>query len=373
LGAQNSTVVDIVGTLRTNILKFNELGDQYIHFGAFELVFRLSGRPLAGPVRRQEEQDKVKIASIVTAGQTGVRVGLGIPGGRVVDMAAAAEALAGQSVLSAVGRSVKSFLEAGPVALDAARALLAEVEGAAKGGANPTYILDESEVHFLPPVPDPEKFLCVGKNYRDHLEELKRTDLIKELPNEPTCFVKLNAVLCSQDAEVARPDGITTFDYEPELAFVIGKPGYRIPKEDAMDHVVGITIFNDLTAREIQKREVVSGSKFWMSKNMPNFGPVGPYIVTKDDYADMNDLWIRCSVNGQQRTRFNTSGQIYRAPDIIEHFSRYMPLKAGDLFATGSAGGVAVGHANAAELFMKPGDLVEASLEGLVTLRTRIV
>jgi 2-keto-4-pentenoate hydratase/2-oxohepta-3-ene-1,7-dioic acid hydratase in catechol pathway len=78
-------------------------------------------------------------------------------------------------------------------------------------------------------------------------------------------------------------------------------------------------------------------------------------------------------VNGEQRTRFNTSGQIYRAPDIIEHFSRYMPLKAGDLFATGSAGGVAVGHANADELFMKPGDQVEAGIEGLISLRTRIV
>jgi 2-keto-4-pentenoate hydratase/2-oxohepta-3-ene-1,7-dioic acid hydratase in catechol pathway len=185
--------------------------------------------------------------------------------------------------------------------------------------------------------------------------------------------VKLNAVLCGQDTEVARPEGITTFDYEPELAFVIGKPGYRISKAEAMDHVVGITFFNDLTAREIQKREVISGTKFWMSKNMPNFGPVGPYIVTKDDYADMNDLWISCSVNGEQRTRFNTSGQIYRAPDIIEHFSRYMPLKAGDLFATGSAGGVAVGHANADELFMKPGDQVEAGIEGLISLRTRIV
>jgi 2-keto-4-pentenoate hydratase/2-oxohepta-3-ene-1,7-dioic acid hydratase in catechol pathway len=287
----------------------------------------------------------------------------------VADLAKAIDLIDGQPLLVAVSRSVKSFLQAGPGALDAARDLLARIED----GAAAACVKAESEVSFLPPVPDPEKFLCVGKNYRDHLEELKRTDLIKELPNEPTCFVKLNAVLCGQDAEVARPEGISTFDYEPELAFVMGKAGFRIAKEDAMDYVAGITIFNDLTAREIQKREVVSGTKFWMSKNMPNFGPVGPYIVTKDEYADMNDLWISCSVNGEQRTRFNTSGQIYRAPDIIEHFSRYMPLKAGDLFATGSAGGVAVGHANADELFMKPGDQVEAGIEGLISLRTRIV
>jgi len=311
----------------------------------------------------------VKIASIVVSGEPGVRVGLGLAGGRVADLSKAVDLMDGPSLLAAVCRSVKSFLQAGQPALDAARELLARVEGGAAAGC----VLAESEVTFLPPVPDPEKFLCVGKNYRDHLEELKRTDLIKEVPNEPTCFVKLNAVLCGQDAEVARPEGISTFDYEPELAFVIGKPGYRISKAEAMDHVVGITFFNDLTAREIQKREVVSGTKFWMSKNMPNFGPVGPYIVTKDEYAAMNDLWISCSVNGEQRTRFNTGGQIYRAPDIIEHFSRYMPLKAGDLFATGSAGGVAVGHANADELFMKPGDQVEAGIEGLISLRSRIV
>jgi len=310
----------------------------------------------------------VKIASIVVAGQPGARVGLGLSAARVVDLSAAVRELGSQGVLNAVCHSVKAFLQAGPAALEEARALLARVEREA-----PSAILAEAEVTFLPPVPDTGKFLCVGKNYRDHLEELKRTALIKELPNEPTCFVKLNAVLCGQDAEVVRPEGITTFDYEPELAFVIGKPGYRIAKEDAMDHVVGITFFNDLTAREIQKKEVVSGTKFWMSKNMPNFGPVGPYIVTKDEYADMNDLWISCSVNGQQRTRFNTSGQIYRAPDIIEHFSRYMPLEPGDIFATGSAGGVAVGHDNADELFMKPGDSVEAGIEGLISLRTRIV
>lgn len=302
-----------------------------------------------------------------------MRIGLGIAGGRVVDLAAAVSTLPGQTVLNAVAGSVKSFLQAGPMALEAARDLLAQVEATLAKGATPDYVLDESAVHFLPPVPDTGKFLCVGKNYGDHLEELKRTDLIKELPNEPTCFVKLNSVLCGQDAEVPRPEGITTFDYEPELAFVIGKPGYRISKADAMDHVVGITLFNDLTAREIQKREVVSGTKFWMSKNMPNFGPVGPYIVTKDEYGDMNDQWISCSVNGEERTRFNTSGQIYRAPDIIEHFSRYMPMQAGDIFATGSAGGVAVGHANATELFMKPGDQVEMSLEGLITLRNRII
>jgi 2-keto-4-pentenoate hydratase/2-oxohepta-3-ene-1,7-dioic acid hydratase in catechol pathway len=234
--------------------------------------------------------------------------------------------------------------------------------------------IPEREVTLLPPIPDPNMFFCVGKNYPAHVQELVRTNLIKELPDEPTGFLKLNSVLVGQDAEVARPDGIVQFDYEPELAFVIGKPGYRISKERAMDHVVGITAFNDLTAREIQKKEAKSGTKFWTAKNMPGFGPVGPYIVTIDEVKDINDLWLTCSVNGQQRMRFNTSGQIYNAPAIIEHFSRYMPLRAGDVFATGSAAGVAVGQPNAAELFLKPGDQLEMSIEQpSLSLRTKIV
>lgn len=229
-----------------------------------------------------------------------------------------------------------------------------------------------TDVRLLPPVPDPGKFLCVGKNYRAHIEELVRTDLIKEIPKEPTGFIKLNSVLVGQDAEVARPDGIVQFDYEPELAFVIGKPAYRVAKEEAMDYVAGITCFNDLTAREIQKREVQSGTRFWTAKNMPGFGPVGPAIVTMDEIADVNNLRITCSVNGQERSSFSTSGLIFKIPDIVEHFSRYLPLEPGDMFATGSAAGVAVAQTNAAELFLKPGDRLEMTIVPFLTLRTRI-
>jgi len=315
----------------------------------------------------------VKLATIQGGADFAPRIGLGLSGGLLVDLPSAVDAFGGSGVLAAVARSMKSFLEAGEDALAAARELLKRVEEERASGARPAYLLAESSVRFLPPVPDTGKFLCVGKNYRDHLEELRRTDLIRERPEEPTGFIKLNSVLVGQDAEVARPQGISTFDYEPELSFVIGRPGYRIPREAAMEHVAGITLFNDLTAREVQKREVVSGTRFWTAKNMPGFGPHGPYILTKDEFADMDDLTISCSVNGEERTRFNTSGQIYRAADIIAHFSRYLPLAAGDLFATGSAGGVAVGQENADELYLKPGDEVEAVMEGLISLRTRIV
>jgi len=239
-----------------------------------------------------------------------------------------------------------------------------------KAGALRAY----DEINFLPPIPDSDKFLCVGKNYRAHLEELKRTDLIKEMPGEPTGFVKLNSCLVGHDAEVERPPTVTHLDYEPEMVFVIGKPVFRGKKAEAFDSVAGITILNDLTCRDTQKREVASGSRFWTAKNAPGFGPLGPFIITMDEVPDPYDIWVTCSVNGEQRMRVNTCDQIWKLPDIIEHFSRLLPLEPGDLFSTGAPGGVAVGKPNAEALFLNPGDVVECAFEKpAMTLRTKII
>lgn len=235
------------------------------------------------------------------------------------------------------------------------------------------YTLDEKNITYLPPVTDADKFLCVGKNYRQHLEELRRNDLLAETPQEPTAFVKLNSSLAGHNARVARPQGIVRLDYEPELVFVIGKRALGAKKADALQYVVGVTILNDLTDRDAQKREVASGSRFWTGKNIPGFGPLGPEIVTLDEIKDPYDLWMTCTVNGEQRMRVNTRDQIWKLPDILEHFSRHIPIEPGDMFSTGAPGGVAVGKPNAAELYLKPGDVVECSIEGITTLRTYIV
>jgi 5-carboxymethyl-2-hydroxymuconate isomerase/acylpyruvate hydrolase len=286
---------------------------------------------------------------------------------QVLDFAAAA-GVAGESPLPS---RMRDLLAAGKPAMKQVRKLFeqAKADRAGFGAA----LLDEREIRFLPPVPDPEKFLCVGKNYRTHLEELKRTDLIAEVPQEPTAFVKLNSCLAGHNAKVARPDGVVALDYEPELVFVIGKRALGAKKKDALDYVAGVTILNDLTDRDAQKREVASGSRFWTGKNIPGFGPLGPEIVTLDEIPDPYDLWMTCSVNGEQRMRVNTRDQIWKLPDILEHFSRYIPIEPGDMFSTGSPGGVAVGKPNASELFLKPGDVVECSIEGVATLRTYIV
>ncbi len=233
--------------------------------------------------------------------------------------------------------------------------------------------LEEKDITYLPPIPDAEKFLCVGKNYRQHLEELRANDLLTETPQEPTAFVKLNSCLSGHGARVARPQGVVRLDYEPELVFVIGKRALGAGKAGAFDYVAGVTILNDLTDRDLQKREVASGSRFWSGKNIPGFGPLGPEIVTMDEIRDPYDLWMSCSVNGEQRMRVNTADQIWKLPDILEHFSRFIPIEPGDMFSTGSPPGAAFGKADAAEYFLKPGDVVECSLEGIATLRTHIV
>jgi 2-keto-4-pentenoate hydratase/2-oxohepta-3-ene-1,7-dioic acid hydratase in catechol pathway len=233
--------------------------------------------------------------------------------------------------------------------------------------------LGEKAIAWLPPVPDADKFLCVGKNYRQHLEELRRNDLLTETPQEPTAFVKLNSCLAGHKAKVKRPEGIVRLDYEPELVFVIGRRALGASKADALGYVAGVTILNDLTCRDLQKREVASGSRFWTGKNIPGFGPLGPEIVTMDEIRDPYDLWMTCSVNGEERMRVNTRDQIWKLPDILEHFSRYIPIEPGDMFSTGAPGGVAVGKPNAAALFLKPGDVIECGIEGIATLRTHIV
>ncbi|APB99259.1 fumarylacetoacetate hydrolase family protein [Polynucleobacter asymbioticus] len=261
---------------------------------------------------------------------------------------------------------MKTFLRSGDEVMNQAKSWVAS------NGDHSDLLLDANTITYLPPIMDADKFLCVGKNYRTHLEELKRTNLIKEIPQEPTSFIKLNSCLSGHNATVVRPKGITKLDYEPELVFVMGKRALGAKKSEAMDYIAGVTILNDLTCRDLQLREVASGSRFWTGKNIPGFGPLGPEIITIDEIPNPYDLWMTCSVNGEERMRVNTQDQIWKISDILEHFSRFIPIEAGDMFSTGAPGGVAVGKENAEALYLKPGDVVECAIDGISTLRTTI-
>jgi len=304
----------------------------------------------------------VTFTSAGSAPRVGVRVGH-----RVLDIEAASR-VNGEPLPS----TMRSLLREGRGAMSRVQALAKAAQS--RAGPYSGAMFEERAIRFLPPVPDPDKFLCVGKNYRAHLEELKKHDLIKEMPEEVTGFVKLTSCLTGHDTKVVKPAAVARLDYEPELVFVIGKRALGVKKtDDPWDYVAGVTVLNDLTDRDMQKREVASGSRFWTSKNAPGFGPVGPEIVTLDEIADPYDLWMVCTVNGEERMRVNTRDQIWKMNDILEHFSRTIPLEPGDCFSTGAPGGVAVGKANAEALFLKPGDVVECSIDGVTTLRNTIV
>lgn len=304
----------------------------------------------------------MRLATFVDPAQpSGPRLGIVRPHG-LIDVTAAAQAL----VRFVPATSVKAALSSGPATLAALADLAAAAE--AKGLVRP---LDG--LKLLPPIPDPSKFFCVGKNSRAHREELIANQMMQERPNEPTGFIKLTDTMVGQDAEVVRPEGITTLDYEPELVFVVGKRAHRVTKANALDHIAGFTLFNDVSAREIQKREVAAGTRFWTAKNMPGFGPIGPFVATLDEVADVDDLWITCDVNGSRRLRESTSQYIYKIADALAHFTQYVVFEAGDLIAMGAPKGVAVGQPNAAELYLKPGDRMEIAIEGLMSLRTTII
>jgi 2-keto-4-pentenoate hydratase/2-oxohepta-3-ene-1,7-dioic acid hydratase in catechol pathway len=292
--------------------------------------------------------------------------------GRMLDVADGLRMFA--DIAGTNASSMKALLSEGKPGLDAVDLLL-ERAIYDLDGRMASCLVELDAIEFLPPVPDADKFLCVGKNYRAHLEELKRTDLIKEIPQEPTGFIKLNSALTGHQRDVVRPAGLEQLDYEPELVFVIGRRAAGVGKdEDPMSYVAGITILNDLTCRETQKREVASGSRFWTAKNAPGFGPMGPFIITMDEVPDPYNIWVTCSVNGEERMRVNTADQIWKLGDILHHFSRLVPIEPGDMFSTGAPGGVAVGKPNAEALYLKPGDVVECAFDHPpMTLRTRIV
>lgn len=294
-------------------------------------------------------------------GADGARLGVVTPGG-LVDVVSAAHALR----LPVPARTVTSAIGSGKHTL----AALVELADFAmrKGILRPV-----ESVSLLPPIPRPGKFFCVGKNTSKHREELIQHKMMNEVPNEPTGFIKLVETMVGQDADVTRPAGISTFDYEPELVFVVSKYAHGVAKADALDYIGGFTLFNDLTAREIQKREVASGTRFWTAKNMPGFAPTGPYVATLEEAVDLDDLWITCDVNGQQRLRENTSQFLFKIADVIEHFTRYVPFHPGDMIAMGAPKGVAFAQPNADELYLKPGDRMEIAIEGVMSLRTNIV
>ena len=228
------------------------------------------------------------------------------------------------------------------------------------GGRTQSPTANSSEIKFLPVIPRPKKILCAGINYRSHAAETGR-----ELPKQPSMFVRFTDTLTGHGGELVRPSVSDHFDFEGELAVVIGKAGRHIKAEHALDHVAGYTCFVDGSVRDFQKFSVTSG------KNFPGTGPLGPWLVTSDEIPDPSRLTLTTRLNGTEVQHSTTDLLIYAIPQIIAFCSDFTALSPGDIIATGTPEGV--GHHRKPPLWMKPGDTLEVEITGIGTLRAHVV
>jgi len=206
------------------------------------------------------------------------------------------------------------------------------------------------------PVPDPEKIICIGLNYRDHAEESGQ-----EIPQAPMWFGKFNNSLCGSGAEIVLPRAHAEYvDYEAELALVIGRRARNVEEQDAMAHIAGVMPFNDVSARDLQIQ-----NPLWTSgKAIDTFAPCGPALVTLDEAGDLGNLKLRTRVDGEVLQEGSTSNLIFGPAELVAWLSRTITLLPGDIIATGTPAGVGAAQGK----FLRDGMLVEVEIDGVGTL-----
>ena len=216
-------------------------------------------------------------------------------------------------------------------------------------------------VELLPPVPDPKKILCVGLNYKSHIAETGR-----DAPAYPILFPRYPDSLVGAGQDLVRPRASTDFDYEGELAFVIGRGGRHIAAADALDHVAGFACFNDGSIRDWQRHttQFMPGKSFWRS------GSFGPWLVTPDEVGEIGPLKLTTRLNGEVMQQASLDDLLFGVPDLIAYLSTILPVEPGDVVATGTTGGV--GLFRQPQVWMKPGDRVEVEIDRLGVLSNGI-
>jgi 2-keto-4-pentenoate hydratase/2-oxohepta-3-ene-1,7-dioic acid hydratase in catechol pathway len=213
-----------------------------------------------------------------------------------------------------------------------------------------------------PPVPRPRQVFALGLNYAMHAQEAGF-----ELPPMPLTFTKFPTCIVGPDAEVQV--ATERVDWEVELVAVIGRHAHRVDAADGWSHVAGLTIGQDISARDIQ----MTGSppQFSLGKSFPGFGPTGPWLVTADELPDRDDLAIGCAVNGEQMQEDRTSAMLFSIPETVARLSAICPLLPGDLIFTGTPSGV--GNRMEPPRYLKPGDELVSTIEGIGSITTRFV
>ncbi|MFX1275544.1 MAG: fumarylacetoacetate hydrolase family protein [Promethearchaeota archaeon] len=211
----------------------------------------------------------------------------------------------------------------------------------------------------------PTKIICLGFNYLDHVEETKT-----KTPKEPVLFCKTLNCLITNEEPIIYPKILyndrknNRVDYEVELAFIIKDKCKNIPKKDAFEHILGYTVFNDITARKMQTRDIVSQLPWFRSKSFDTFGAIGPRIISHKDISDPHDLDIELKVNGIIKQSSNTKHLLFRIPFLVEYISRFFTLEPGDIIATGTPSGIGPIH---------PGDVIEGTIEKIGTLTNKVI
>jgi 2,4-didehydro-3-deoxy-L-rhamnonate hydrolase len=211
------------------------------------------------------------------------------------------------------------------------------------------------------PSPMPRQVFGVGLNYRSHAEETGTA-----VPEVPAVFTKFPTCLDGPESVVALPG--PTVDWEVELVVVVGRRAERVPEADGWSHVAGLCVGQDLSERTVQ---FAAGVQFSLGKSFPGFGPMGPWLVTPDEFEDPDDLALGCRVNGETVQDDRTSGLVYGVPALMARLSAVVPLLPGDVIFTGTPAGV--GQGRTPPRFLAPGDVLESWVEGIGTIRTTCV
>jgi len=218
-------------------------------------------------------------------------------------------------------------------------------------------------VRLGPPVQRPSKIICIGLNYADHARESNM-----QLPVEPIVFFKSTSSLVGPDDDLVIPRNSKKTDWEVELAVVIGKKATYVEEKDAMDYVAGYALHNDYSEREFQLER---NGQWVKGKSADTFAPLGPWMVTKDEISDVNNLRIWLSLNGKMVQDGNTANLIFKIPFLVSYLSQFMTLLPGDVISTGTPAGVGLGMNP--QVYIKEGDVMELGIDGLGTSRQQAV
>ena len=311
----------------------------------------------------------LRFATVLWEGQATL---VGVLDGAVVHLGAAARALRrgrkGATTTDALPADMLGLVGGGPSGLRAAKAVLQAVAHCLSDGTWRTRLRNPvvrplDRARYLSPIPRPPRnIFCVGRNYAEHAKERGA-----DIPTVPVFFTKPPTAVVGHEAGVICWPATQNLDYEAELAVVIGRRGRDIPRTRAYEYVFGYTIMNDVTARDLQKKH----TQWFKGKSLDTFAPLGPWIVHKSALLAPHALRIGLRVNGEPRQEATTGDMVFRIEELIEVLSAGMTLEPGDLIATGTPSGVGAGFVP--PRWLKPGDVVEAEVEGIGILRNRIV